>query len=119
MCLQCILIRFTPSIIPLHLPFPLIRTISTGFIVLFSFLFFKSPMIPLIRCDRKVCNISKLCIVSKLQLTESNWVFARKQGRVQDNEDEHWGERRILILVVGMIPCLIHCHKFTKYAENG
>jgi hypothetical protein len=40
----------------------------------------KSQMIPLIRCDRKVCNFSKLCIVSKLQLTESNWVFARKQG---------------------------------------
>jgi hypothetical protein len=31
----------------------------------------KSPMIPFIRSDRKVFNISKLCTVSKLQLTES------------------------------------------------
>jgi hypothetical protein len=37
MCLQYILIRFTPSIVvPFHLPF--LRTISAGFILLFSYI---------------------------------------------------------------------------------
>jgi hypothetical protein len=38
MCLQCVLIRFTLSIILLHPPSPFLRTISTGFIVLFSYM---------------------------------------------------------------------------------
>jgi hypothetical protein len=37
MCLQCALIRIILSIILLHLP-PLLRTISTGFVVLFSYM---------------------------------------------------------------------------------
>jgi hypothetical protein len=66
----------------------------------------KLQMIPLIPCDSKGCNVSKLCRVSKQQLTESNWVFTRKQGpgqwvTVKGCEDEHWGERSVLILDVG------------------
>jgi hypothetical protein len=57
----------------------------------------KVQMIPLIQSDRKVCNfsklriVSKLCIVSKLQLTERNWVFARKQGPGHSKCTGVWG----------------------------
>jgi hypothetical protein len=41
MCLQCILIRFSCSIILPYSPTPLLRTISIGFLVLFSYIYTK------------------------------------------------------------------------------
>jgi hypothetical protein len=40
MCLKCILVGFTPSIVLLLLPYSL-RIISTGFILLFSYVYTK------------------------------------------------------------------------------